>query len=207
MTRSTLSAAVLLVAVAGLSGCTTSDASYLVKDDNAGIAVVRVPQSDLFQWYYKHEAMEFIRDNNPGFKDSDIISQGPVYAGERIDRPKVGPDGKPLAAPPRSVNTEQEYQIVFKQRIPINKITNGPAPTMSGLPNNGMPMNTIVPAGGVQNVNAPYSSMNTPPPSFGGVQNVNSMPPSQMQQPNSQMIPPPPLQPTMPNSGPGLYSR
>src|SRR5580692_11112119 len=132
MVRSTVSAAVLLAAVAGLTGCTTSDARYLIKDDGAGVAVVTVPQSDLFQWYYKHEAMEFIRDNNPGFKETDILGQGVVYSGERIDHPKLGPDGKPLTPP--SVNSQKEYQVVFRRNAPINRNTIGAAPTMSGLP-------------------------------------------------------------------------
>jgi hypothetical protein len=196
MVRSTISAAVLLAAVAGLSGCGTSDARYLIKDDNAGIAIVTVPQSDLFQWYYRHEALQYIRDNNPNFKeDRDIMAQGVVYAGERIDRPKVGADGKPIVTQP-PVNTDKEYQIVFKRMIPRTPTAVGP------LPNNGLPMNTIVPAGGVQNVNPQSSGMNTNTPQFGGVQNVNGMQPNQyqMQQPNSQMmIPPAPSQPTMPN--------
>jgi hypothetical protein len=196
MVRSTVNAAVLLAAVAGLTGCTTSDARYLIKDDNAGIAIVTVPQSDLFQWYYRHEAMQYIRDNNPNFReDRDIISQGVVYAGERIDRPKVGPDGKPIVTQP-PVNTEKEYQIVFKRMIPRT-------PTMVGpVQNNGMPMNTVVPVGGVPNVNPQYSGMNTNMPQYGSVQNVNGTQPYPPQQPNSQMmIPPAPSQPSMPNSG------
>jgi hypothetical protein len=195
MTRSTLSAAILLAAVAGMTGCTTSDATYLVRDDNTGIAIVKVPQSDLFQWYYRHEALQYIRDYNPNFKeDRDIFKEGVVYAGERIDQPKVGPDGKPLSNQ-ASLNTEKEYQIAFKRMVPINKVTVGPAPTttMPGMmPNNGMPMNTVVPVNGVQNVNPQYSGTTTNMPQYSGVQNVNTMTPSQMQQPNSQMMMPAP---------------
>ncbi len=182
MVRSTFSAAVLLAAVAGLTGCTTTDANFK-NGLNEPVGIVAVPQSDLFQWYYRHEAMQHIRENDPYCKDRDIvvIKEAAVPVGQRIDQPPpMGPDGKPLA----SLSAEKEYQIMYKRTVPINKVTVGPAPTMSGLPNNGMPMNTVVPAGGVQNVNPQYSGTNTNMPPYGGVQNVNTM------QPNSQMMAP-----------------
>jgi hypothetical protein len=208
MVRSTLSAAVLLAAVAGLTGCTTTDARYVTTPAN-GVAVVTVPDSDLIPWYYRHEALQYIRENNPSFKESDIIKKGYVPAGTSI----VGPDGMP--APIRAnVNGEKEYQIAFRQTT--TRIAVGPAPTttMPGmLPNNGMPTstgmpNTVVPTGGMTSTQYPgaYSGMPTTNPApYTGVQNVNP-PPSQMQ-PNSQMMPPLYTPPTNPTSGPGLNGR
>jgi hypothetical protein len=204
MARSTLSAAILLAAVAGLTGCSTTDAHFVSAPVN-GIAIVAVPDSDIAPWYYRHEAMQYIKENNPNFKESDIIAKGIVASDERI----VGLDGKAIT-PRVGSSGDKQYQIAFRVTTPTSRVVVGPAPTttMPGMmPNNGMPMNTVVPVGGVQNTNPPYSGMNTTPPPYGGVQNVNTMTPNQMQQPNSQMIPPPPYQPAMPSSGPGLYNR
>ena len=163
MVRSICSAAVLLTALAGVTGCTNP--AYFAKqpDPATGMAVVTVPQSDWCQWYYKHEALDFIRSTYPSFKEKDIVVAGEVPRGQFIDGRQVGPDGKPIGN--LNMNVDKEYQIVFRlPPKPMVTTVNGVQTTgvqglnMTASTNGGM----ITPVSGVQNLSNTMPSTGQP---------------------------------------------
>jgi hypothetical protein len=70
--------AMLLFAFVLLTGC-SGEARFVSTDPEKGIGVVAVPTSSICQWYYRHEALKYIRKYQiENFDEKDIITEGAV---------------------------------------------------------------------------------------------------------------------------------
>jgi hypothetical protein len=189
MARSFVSAAVVVAAIAGVTGCSGS-ATFVrpPTPENGGFGIVKVPQSDWCQWYWKREGIDLIKSAYPNFKEENggIIAQGEVPHGQFID-------GRPAGAAAVATG-EKEYQIEFRVPVqPTVRTTTGAAPTgVMGL--NSPPMPGTIPAGATMPPNGmPMNVGMSGQPSMPGT----VLPPGPSSMGSSSMTMPPMTSPSM----------
>ena len=162
MARTYWSAAFLFVA-AGLTGC-SSGAHFVQKDTVAGTGVVAVPQSSMFQWYYRNAAIDYARDyHDPSGNAVDVIidseDEVPVGQQTRTDQKTGKPiNGTTTNSTVTSTSALTEYHIkyhVAPRMINGTNMNNPNNPTVlptggTSSPNNNRPVTSgIVPVGGI----------------------------------------------------------
>lgn len=157
MVRSALCAAVLAVAVSGLSGCMSTPRVVATKPGIGG--VVAVP-SDSNSWpnYNKDEAMKKIQKECNGQPYEIVLQrQYDPHQDQRAnmtnDAKNFGPD---LAVMMNTAGTEAEYRYVYRIKPPQFNGPGAPPPLVRG-PNGQLVPQPFPVGGNMQPINGPVS--------------------------------------------------
>ena len=151
MVRTFFSAAVLFVAVAGLSGCMT-EAHTVQFDAQRASVIVAVPNDgNSFPTYYEDEARrkakEELHTPNVELVKKYEFDIGSLTRNDtRTDRRPIGPDGKPLGELTTNTNTttktelkEFRYEFRARQTGAVQPNGNGVTPASFQQPAGPMP--------------------------------------------------------------------
>jgi len=145
MARMHARAAVLCMVVAGLTGCT--EARYLSKGPTT--KVVAVKMDGWLPTDYHAAAVGYARDNDPNFKEADILREGEVVIGKQTENSEVkdtrplDQNGKPIGelSTRNSVSTTtpiKEYHLEY--RVPAKLMGNNTLPSQTDIVQTGATM-------------------------------------------------------------------